>query len=241
MKLHDYKVLTFDCYGTLIDWETGLYDALALLYSKVDQNLAKDEVLTRYAKAEARVEHQQPNLPYTKLLQEVHRQVARDEGVEMAEDEHIAFGESVAEWPAFPDSAETLQYLKSNYRLVILSNVDNRGFAESQKRLGVEFDAVFTAEDIGSYKPSIRNFEYMLEKLKGMGIEESQILHTAQSLYHDMVPATVMGLARCWIDRRGGRRGSGATPPVYTQVSVDFRFDSLKAMAAAHEAEARLG
>ena len=133
-----------------------------------------------------------------------------------------AYGRSVGNWPAFPDSAEALQYLKKHYKLVILSNVDNESFAASNKRLQVTFDAILTAEDIGSYKPDDRNFRYMLEKLGGMGIGKEQILHTAESLFHDHEPANRAGLTSCWIYRRHGDTGFGATmaPSVDAEISV---------------------
>ena len=236
LKINDYSTLTFDCYGTLIDWETGIHDALRLALSPLVEAKSKNETLEQYAKVEARIERRQPNLPYTRLLQEVHRQIAIDEGIAASESDHARFSESIAQWPAFADSAESLKYLKQHYKLVVLSNVDNIGFAKSSLHLEVDFDAVYTAEDIGSYKPSIRNFEYMLENLAKMGIARSEVLHTAQSLYHDMVPAATMGLARCWIDRRSGQEGSGATPVVAEPVEVDFRFESLAEMVAAHKA-----
>ena len=148
-----------------------------------------------------------------------------------------AFGASIQDWPAFPDSAEALGYLKQHYQLVILSNVDRASFAHSNQKLGVEFDAVYTAEDIGSYKPDPRNFEYMLARLAARGIAREQILHTAESLYHDHVPAKRFGLATCWIHRRAGKAGHGATRQPEAEVRPDFRFETLGAMAAAHRAE----
>ncbi|TIO09107.1 MAG: haloacid dehalogenase, partial [Mesorhizobium sp.] len=122
-----------------------------------------------------------------------------------------AYGESVKDWPAFADSAEALRYLKQHYKLIILSNVDNKSFSFSNKKLGVDFDAIYTAEDIGSYKPSARNFDYMLEKLATIGVEKSQVLHTAESMFHDHAPANRVGLASCWIYRRHADQGFGAT------------------------------
>ena len=147
-----------------------------------------------------------------------------------------AFGASVGDWPAFPDSPEALAYLKRHYKLVILSNVDRASFGASKRRLGVEFDAIITAQDVGSYKPDPANFRALLKRLTGMGIDKSRVLHTAQSLFHDHVPAKAAGLATCWIDRRGGQ-GWGATKPPETQVTPDFRFISMAEMAQRHRAE----
>ncbi len=237
MKIKDFTTLTFDCYGTLIDWESGIYNALKHAVDMEDPNPTKDEVLLRYAKVEAKVEHEQPNLKYTHLLREVHRRFTEDYNISATEDDHERFGDSIRDWPAFADSVESLNYLKQHFKLVILSNVDNIGFSYSNNHLQVEFDAIFTAEDIGSYKPQLNNFDYMLDHLAEMGVEKTNILHTAQSLYHDMVPATQVGLTRCWIDRRSGQQGSGATPRVEEPVEVHFRFESLAAMVEAHKEE----
>ena len=138
-----------------------------------------------------------------------------------------------------PNSAASLAYLKQFYKLVILSNVDRQSFARSQKRLGVAFDAVCTAEDIGSYKPDPRNFRYMIDALKLAGHAEGDILHVAQSLFHDHAPANLAGLRSAWIDRRGGAAGSGATPPAPAEVHWDFRFSSVAEMVEAHRDELR--
>ena len=138
-------------------------------------------------------------------------------------------------WPAFADTAASLQYLKGHYKLAILSNVDNESFSFSNEKLEVDFDAVYTAEDCGSYKPSIRNFEYMLAKLKTIGTEKSQILHTAESLFHDHAIANEIGLASCWIHRRHGKEGSGAAMALAQAPRYDFRFDSLADLVKAHQ------
>jgi 2-haloacid dehalogenase len=236
VKLTDFGVLTFDCYGTLIDWEAGIATALQPLLSRAG-GIGPSAALERFAHHESAQEAQTPRMRYADLLAEVHRRLAREWGVTMAEDAHRRFGASVADWPAFPDSAEALQALKRRYRLVILSNVDRAGFAASNRRLGVAFDAVFTAEDIGSYKPDPANFRYLLDRLAERGIRREQILHTAQSLFHDHVPAKRAGLATAWIDRRAAQAGGGATLAPAEPPRYDFRFESLAAMARAVEAE----
>jgi 2-haloacid dehalogenase len=236
-QLSAFQVLTFDCYGTLIDWETGIYGALAPWLEAQGVRVGRDELLAAFAAAEAPQHHAMPDLRYPELLARVHGAVAQRFGVAVDPSAAQAFGGSVPEWPAFPDSAEALVYLKRHYRLVILSNIDRASFAHSARKLGVEFDAVYTAEDIGSYKPDARNFEYMLARLAEQGVTKGQILHTAQSLYHDHVPAKRFGLATCWIDRRAGQAGAGATRPPEVEVRPDFRFATLAEMAAAHRAE----
>jgi 2-haloacid dehalogenase len=236
MQLADFKVLTFDCYGTLIDWESGMFQALRPLIRRARPSLSRDEVLQAHARHESTQQLATPTKPYRELLAIVYKRLAEEWGAAATWDECLAYGRSVGDWPAFDDSAEALKYLKEHYKLVILSNVDNASFAFSNARLGVEFDAVFTAEDIGAYKPSPKNFEYMLEKLAGLGIGKSDILHTAESLFHDHGPANEFGLANCWIHRRHDEGGFGATMSPGKQPHTDFRFTSMAEMAAAHRA-----
>ena len=165
MKLTDYKVLTFDCYGTLIDWEAGIYAALQPLLAKATRPLSKDAVLETFARHESSQEAETPDMIYSDVLTAVHRRLADEWGIAASDADHRRFGNSVPDWPAFPDSAEALAYLKQHYKLVILSNVDRASFAGSNARLGVTFDAIYTAQDIGSYKPDLSNFHYMLDRL----------------------------------------------------------------------------
>lgn len=239
MKLTDFKALTFDCYGTLIDWESGMIAALRPLTERVGQSLSRDDILGAHARHESAQQAQTPAKPYRDVLAVVYRRLAEEWAVPVRWDECLAYGASVPNWPAFPDSAEALRYLKRHYRLVILSNVDNASFACSNAKLGVAFDAVYTAEDAGSYKPSDGNFEYMLANLRTLGIEAGDILHTAESLFHDHAPANRHGLASCWIHRRSERGGFGATMTPATMPHHDFRFTSLAELVRAHQSEPR--
>ena len=230
----DFKVLTFDCYGTLIDWETGLLEALSPLAKAAATPLSPDVTLATHSRHESEQERSTPTRRYSDLLATVHKRLAEEWMVPTRWEDSLTYGRSIKNWPAFPDSAAALAALKQKYRLVILSNVDNESFAFSNTKLGVQFDAIYTAEDIGSYKPSRRNFEYMLEKLKAMGVNKADILHTAQSLYHDHQPAKELGLATCWIDRRHARGGGfGATVKPEIMPQVDFRFTSMAEFADA--------
>jgi len=239
MKLTDFKALTFDCYGTLIDWETGIWNALQPLLSTGQLKFSREEALNLFAQFETEQERETPSLRYSTLLAVVHARLARSWGVRCHADLHDRFGGSIPDWPAFPDSAEALAYLKRHYKLVILSNVDRQSFATSNKKLGVTFDAICTAEDVGSYKPDPRNFAYLIEHMEAdLGIAKSQILHTAQSLHHDHVPAERAGLARAWIDRRFGQSGGGATVIPEKRPQVDFHFKSMAELAEAHRKSA---
>ena len=239
-RLSDFTVLTFDCYGTLIDWETGIWDALQpLLMENGCEGVTREGALAAFGAEEADQEARAPSMPYPEVLGRVHRAVAKRFGLLTREELDSSFGASISHWPAFADTAPALRVLKHRYRLAILSNVHRDGIAASNRKLGVRFDAIYTAEEIGSYKPSPRNFEYMLERLEAdHGIAPDQILHTAQSLFHDHVPARVFGLANCWIDRQGLSRGGewGATAKIRERPDVDFLFPSLGALAEAVEA-----
>ena len=237
MRVSDYKVLTFDCYGTLIDWESGMVAGLETLTRRVGQPLSRDQILEAHARHESSQQLQTPAKRYSELLAVVYKRLAEEWGVAASWDECLAYGNSVKDWPAFADSAAALKYLKQHYKLVILSNVDNASFAHSNKRLEVAFDAIYTAEDIGSYKPSLRNFEYMLEKLASLGVEKEQILHTAESLFHDHGPANQMDLASCWIYRRHDKPGFGATMDPGTMPRIDLKLTSMAALAERHRQE----
>jgi 2-haloalkanoic acid dehalogenase type II len=232
MKVSDFKVLTFDCYGTLIDWESGILTALRPLVRRAGLTLDGEAILAQFAAQESEQQAATPDMPYAALLSVVHARLARVWGVAGDAAENARFGASVGDWPAFPDSVEALRSLARRYRLVILSNVDRSGFAASNPQLGVTFDAIYTAQDVGSYKPDPRNFTYMLDRLAEDGFQKSDILHVAQSLYHDHAPANAIGLASAWIDRRHGAEGWGATTPPPPGVRYDFRFDSLAELAA---------
>jgi 2-haloacid dehalogenase len=239
MKLTDFKALTFDCYGTLIDWESGMVEALKPLTSRVTRELSRNDILEAHARHESAQQLQTPGKTYRDLLPIVYKRLAEEWGASASWEECVAYGRSVRDWPAFIDSAGALQYLKKHFKLVILSNVDNENFAGSNKKLQVEFDAIYTAEDVGAYKPSDKNFEYMLSKLKTLGIEKHQILHTAESMFHDHGPANRHGLASCWIYRRFDQDGFGATMHPGEMPKYEFRFNSMADLVKAHLADLR--
>ena len=234
MRLADFKLLSFDCYGTLIDWETGLLAALAPLMARA--GVGAEQALADFSRTESAREAETPTMRYADILIHVHARLARAWGVASSAAENGAFGASIPDWPAFADSAAALAELKKTYRLVILSNVDRASFAGSNRRLGVVFDAVHTAEDIGSYKPDARNFRFLLNRCAEMGVQRHEILHVAQSLYHDHGPANNAGMTSCWIDRRAGRPG-GATKTPDQAPRYAWRFGSLAELATAVQAD----
>lgn len=237
MKLTDFKALTFDVYGTLIDWETGMLENLNPLTDRMEPALDRNRILQAHARHESSQQRHTPAKHYQDLLATVYRRLAEEWGVQVSWEECRTYGRSVRNWPAFPDTAEALRYLKQRYKLVVLSNVDNESFAFSSRKLGVDFDAVYTAEDIGSYKPSDRNFEYMLEKIGDIGVGKEEILHTAESMFHDHQPANRHGLAACHIYRRHDQDGFGATMKPERMPEVQFRFNSMTGLVEAVRSE----
>ena len=228
--------LSFDCYGTLIDWETGLLAALEPLLARVEPRPDLDEVLEAYASAESEAEEQHPTELYPEILSRVWTALAAHWGVADDAAERQRFAESVGDWPAFPDTADALRRLKARYKLIILSNVDHASFARSNQRLEVEFDRIITAQDVGSYKPDPRNFEALVTAVEQMGVPRAKLLHVAQSLFHDHAPAKAIGLSTAWIDRRAGLEGGGATPRPAVEIRPDFIFPTLAALADAVDA-----
>jgi 2-haloacid dehalogenase len=231
LDYESFDALTFDCYGTLIDWETGILAAFRPVLERNGVAASDDELLEAYAAAEAELEAGS-FLPYRAILARGFRKVCAGFGLEATNDEAAAFGNSVGDWPAFDDSTRALRQLRTaGFKLGVLTNCDDDLFAASNKKLGVDFDWVVTAQQVGSYKPNHRNFDVMLERLAHSGILAKRVLHVAQSLYHDHVPAHKLGIRTVWIDRRHDRPGAGATPPA--EAHPDATFPSMAAFAAA--------
>jgi 2-haloacid dehalogenase len=225
-----FEIISFDCYGTLIDWESGILAALHRALgdgpAPVDAGLpADDALLEAFARHEAAVEAG-PYRSYREVLRQTVRAIADEVGRTVDDAAAEAFGGSVADWPAFPDSPAALADLDARFRLGVITNCDDDLFAASEARLGVRFDPVVTAQQARRYKPNPRGFELMFERL---GLPTSRILHVAQSLYHDHVPAKRLGLATAWVNRRAGRAGSGATPPA--SAVPDLEVPDLRSLA----------
>jgi 2-haloacid dehalogenase len=204
-----FDAITFDCYGTLIDWEEGILNALQPVLAPRGVETAPDELLERYARHEAELEAGD-YLPYREILARALRRLCDELGVSPSEAEADVFAQAIADWPAFPDTAAALRRLHTRFRLGVITNCDRDLFALSNRRLGITFDWVVTAEDSRAYKPGLRPFELAFETID---VPRERILHAAQSLFHDHVPAGQLGLASVWVDRRHDREGFGATPP----------------------------
>lgn len=236
LKLDNITTLTFDCYGTLIDWESGIWDGFQPLLLANGSALTRHKTLEAFARIESTVQAETPGLLYPLVLRETHRRFAAENGFETTTAMDDRFGDFVPYWPAFPDSADALRRLGSKYKLVILSNVNRDGFAGSAMRLGSHFDVIYTAEDIGSYKPNPENFRHMLAGLEqDHATPAGAILHVAQSLFHDIEPAQQFNMQTAWIDRQNLAGGGswGATAKTASMPEPDARYTSLMAFADA--------
>ncbi|MCX5852182.1 MAG: haloacid dehalogenase type II [Deltaproteobacteria bacterium] len=202
-----FEVMTFDCYGTLIDWETGILSSLRRIMGNSISRIGDEEILELYGRLEAEAESGD-FINYKSVLRRVLQEMGRHLGFAPTEEALDRFMYSLKDWPPFRDTPAALRALKRRYRLAVISNVDDDLFEFSQKLMDIKFDWIITAEQVRSYKPSLRNFQYAIERI---GIAPGRILHVAQSHYHDIVPAGTMGLATVWINRRAGRNGPGAT------------------------------
>ena len=228
-----FDALTFDCYGTLIDWEAGILAALRSVAPGAAGEAGADRadgetLLDEYANAEAALEAG-PYRRYREIAGEALATVARAHGAKPAPDDVARLGGSVVDWPAFPDSHEALTRLKTRFRLGVLTNCDDDLFAASNVKLGVAFDWIVTAQQVGSYKPDERNFAALAARLGADGVPQERILHAAQSLFHDHAPAQRLGFRSVWINRRHDRPGGGATPPA--DARPDATYPSMAAFA----------
>lgn len=201
LDLSQFEYLSFDCYGTLIDWETGILGYLRPLLQSKNHDTSDAEILNLYSEFEPR-EQEKPYRRYREILAAVVRDFADHFNFAVSTNEASGLADSVRDWQPFPDTVPALTRLKARYKLAVLSNIDDDLFALTVPKLGVELDCVVTAQQVQSYKPSPRNFETLLERLP---MEKERLLHVAESLYHDVVPAQVLGIATVWVNRRQGR------------------------------------
>lgn len=210
MGFESIRLITFDCYGTLIDWENGMLAALRPLFSRDGRRLPDTQLLELYGEIEAGLESG-PYLPYRQVLARTAQEIGRRMGIDVSAEQGRGFADSLTRWKPFMDTVMALQSMASRFRLGIISNVDDDLFAETRKKLApVEFDFVVTAQQVQSYKPSLRNFE---EAVRRSGLSKDQILHAGQSLYHDVASANALGIRNVWVNRPSARPGAGAAKP----------------------------
>lgn len=244
----EYKLLSFDIYGTLIDWESGIFEGLLPLLSKLPESnphnpthnsstQSRSFILTEYTSLELAIQKEHPTFPYPKILATAYERLATKLHVPFTAEEAEAFGSTIGSWPAFPDTVAAMQELGQHYKLVVLSNVDKASFARTLAGplKGVKFDGIYTAEDIGSYKPDLRNFQYLVEHAeKDFGVKKHEILKVAQSLLHDHRPAKKFGLRpSVWIKRSGDDASMGGKfDDCKDEVQLAAAFETLGELAA---------
>jgi 2-haloacid dehalogenase len=236
LDLTAFQALSFDCYGTLIDWEAGISTVLVPWAAERGLDLAAEDLLLAYADNEAAVERETPTALYPEVLAEALRRTGATLSAPVSDAWADRLGSSVPDWPAFPDSADALARLARHYQLIIVSNVHRAGFAGSNQHLRGDFAAVITAEDVGAYKPAENHFRALDTTLRELGVAREQLLHVAQSLFHDHVPAKREGLESVWINRRHDRPGWGATPEPVQEWSYQLEFPSMRDFADAVDA-----
>ncbi len=210
------RLITFDCYGTLIDWGTGMLSAMRPIFSRDGRAVPDARLLEEYGEAEVELEAGE-YLPYRQVLKRSVEAMGRRLNVAISGEDSRRFAESLTQWEPFPDTVASLQALAKRFRLGIISNVDDDLFAATKKKLGVEFSVIVTAQQVRSYKPSFANFD---EAVRRSGLKKEEILHAAQSVYHDIVPANALGIRNVWVDRPSVRPGSGATRLAVAQPSA---------------------
>lgn len=221
-----FQVLTFDCYGTLIDWETGIFSALRPILAAHKKQLSDSELLEMYGELEAAAEAGEFR-PYREVLKLVVRGLGQRLDFAPSEFEVRALPESVAEWEPFPDTVAALHKLHARYKLAVISNIDDDLFVASARKLQVTFDSVTTARQARCYKPNLKIFNMALERI---GVPREQVLHVGQSIYHDVIPAKSLGLATVWVNRPSPRPGSGAAKAAAGQ--PDLEVGNLATLAA---------
>ena len=227
IEFRQYDIITFDCYGTLIDWENGILNALNTVLRRHGINAENRVLLELYAKYESAAESG-PYIPYREILRSVIWQFGKQFSFVPRQEDDFALAESMQEWQPFDDTVESLQSLKQQYKIAVLSNVDDELFAKSAEKLKVDLDFVITAQQLGCYKPSELFFRQAIELIE---FPKNKILHTAQSLYHDIAPAQKLGLSTVWVNRRSQSTGFGATPE--SHVIPDCEFTDLKSLVNA--------
>lgn len=218
LDLSQFKWLSFDCYGTLINWEAGILGYIRPVLNRKECTVSDDRILNLYSEFEPR-RQELPYRTYREVLAEVMRDFAGEFRVEVSDEEARGLADSIRDWEPFADTVAALRRLRSRYKLAVLSNIDDDLFALTAPKLGIELDALVTAQQAGSYKPSLRNFESLLNRLQ---MDKSKLLHVAESLYHDVGPARSLGIATVWVNRRQGRPAA-ATKLIAEQPDVEVR------------------
>jgi putative hydrolase of the HAD superfamily len=227
MRLRDFNTLTFDVVGTLIDFETGILEWFRPALRRYGAEQTDEEILSAFAAVEDDYQRGAPEKTFTEMLSLIYRGMMSRWGIEPREEDAEEFRDSIQSWPPFPDTVEALKELGTRYRLVAVTNADAWALGHMSAAIGDPFEERITCDEVGVNKPSPRVFEYVLEKLAPAGVDKRDVLHTAQSQYHDIVPASALGFATMWIERRRGKGGFGATPRPEQIVTPTFHAASM--------------
>lgn len=260
-KLSDFKLLSFDCFGTLVDWEcmkpsssyipslnndaAGIYEELKPLLNRLPSSNPvkndRDLAVKKFNEIEVSLCASEPGLKYSLLIEKSYERLAESMSLPPPiKSEVEAVGASISKWPAFPDTIAALQRLQKHYKLAILSNVDKESFDQVLASVfkDVKFDAVYVAEEIGSYKPDLNNFRYLLEHVKGaLGVEKKQVLHIAHGIKADHVPSKEIGLTSAWIQRNESTGPGSRMEEVKDKVAFTWQFNTMGEMADAVDQE----
>ena len=232
IKFSKFRALSFDCYGTLIDWERGIEELVSPWSAAIDAQSPTEILLETFALHQAKYQQVRPALRYSEVLRRTWREIEREFGWQPDLSHANSFADSVETWPPFPDTVKSLRYFQRFHRLAILSNVDNCSLSKTLKLLQVPFDLTVTSQDTGVYKPSLAVFEKAITLLEDMGISKNEILHIAQSKHHDISPGRALGLTTVWVNRRFDQKGSGAT--LATDAEPHLEVKSLQELVSVH-------
>jgi 2-haloacid dehalogenase len=238
MLITGFKVLSFCCFGTLIDRESGLFSALKPLLASGRIGLPRQEVLAAFERHEAALQVSSPELPYSQILSQAHRALAKEWGVLCSDEEHGQFGQSVPRWPAFADAPAALQYFNRYFKIAALLSGDRYSFTGSARRLEARFDLVLTAEDTASYMPNQRSMRQVIGRLGKLGYHAQEILHVGASPRRDLAAAAALGLATAWIDRHSAAEDAAKVAPS-EGAPFGARFPSIAHLVKAHQEELR--
>ncbi|PUA18687.1 HAD hydrolase-like protein [Glaciimonas sp. PCH181] len=234
INLTEFDALTFDVYGTLIDWEPTI---IAMFHSTADQygvHLSDEEFLMEFDQARAALQRQRPALLYPDVLRSAYRQFCSKYKIQANDNECEVYANSVMLWPAFDDTLKSLAHLKKHFRIGLLSNIDNQSITYSERKLGIKADVIITAENVNAYKPDHAHFAASFKAFADLGIEKHRILHVGQSLRADVIPANQLGMSSVWINRPG--RSLGSRPEDAIGAKPDLTFNSMHEFALYHQA-----
>lgn len=239
MNLRDFKILTFDVVGTLIDFEAGILDYVRPLAERAGLRVDDETILLSYGKAEA-IEHDRtPGLPFPEMMAPAYRTMAAEQGLPADDATVEGFRLSIPVWPAFPDTVDALKRLRKRFRLVAMTNSDNWALDHFARTMDQPFDDRVTAEDVGTCKPDPQFFAYARGRQSPLGYRQEDYLHVAQSQYHDIGVAKLLGYSTCWIERRQGKEGFGGSPAPAVMTKPDYHYANLVELADAVDLDER--